>query len=90
MASRRRYDSRMVKETQADQLDDSEKLELLTLPGMVLFVVCHECHHRSELGLLYVRRRIGLQTTIGQLKRRLRCKKCDARRAVVLAYRMPR
>ena len=90
VASRRRYDSRMVKEAQADRVDDGEKLKLLTLPGMVLFVVCYECHHRAELGLQYVRRKIGLQTTVGQLRRRLRCKKCAGRKAVVMGYRMPR
>jgi hypothetical protein len=90
MSSHPRYDSRMVRETHAERIDDGENLELLTLPGMVLIVVCYECHHRAELGLQYVRRKIGLQTTVGQLRRRLRCKKCDARRGVVLAYRMPR
>jgi hypothetical protein len=90
MASHRRYDSRMVKEAQADRVDDGEKLELLMLPGMVLFVVCYECRHRAELGLQYVRRKIGLQTTVGRLRRHLRCKKCAAHKAVVMAYRMPR
>ena len=80
----------MVKEAQADRVDDVEKLELLTLPGMVLFVVCYQCYHRAELGLQYVRLRIGLQTTVGQLRGRLRCKKCAARKAVVMAYRMSR
>lgn len=90
LSSRGRYASRIVKEAQTDRVDDGEKLELLTLPGMVLFVECYECHHRAELGLQYIRRKIGLQTTVGQLRRRLRCKICRARQAVVLAYRTPR
>lgn len=80
----------MARKAEADRLADGEKLELLTIPGMTALVVCHDCQHRAELGLEYVRRRIGLQTTVGQLRWRLRCKQCGARRAVVLAYRMPR
>lgn len=80
----------MAKKAEADQVGDNEKLELFTLPGLALMVVCHDCQHRAELGLQYIRRRFGLQTTVGQLRPRLRCKQCGARRAVVLAYRMPR
>jgi hypothetical protein len=80
----------MAKEAQPEKLDDAEPLALFALPGLVPLVVCDECHHHSELRPDYIRRRVGLEMTVGQLRRRLRCKKCGTRQPIVLAYRMPR
>jgi hypothetical protein len=44
------------------------------------------CGHDRELGNLFIRRVIGIQTTIGALQRRLRCHKCGRHEATVDVY----
>jgi hypothetical protein len=48
------------------------------------------CGHERELRGEFVRRVIGLQTTIGALRRRLRCHKCGSRGATVEVRGLPR
>lgn len=48
------------------------------------------CGHERELRGEFVRRVIGLQTTIDALRRRLRCHQCGRRDATIEVYRLPR
>jgi hypothetical protein len=48
------------------------------------------CGHERELRGEFVRRVIGLQTTIGTLRRRLRCHKCQKGRPKITVARMAR
>jgi hypothetical protein len=48
------------------------------------------CGHDRELGNLFIRRVIGIQTTIGALRRRLRCHKCGRHEATVDVYPIAR
>jgi hypothetical protein len=52
-------------------------------------VVC-TCGHERELRGEFVRRVIGLQTTIRTLRRRLRCHKCGKRGAAIEVRRLRR
>jgi hypothetical protein len=45
-----------------------------------------KCGHDRELGNLFIRRVIGIQTTIAALERRLRCHKCGRHEATVDVY----
>jgi hypothetical protein len=49
-----------------------------------------KCGHDRELGNLFIRRVVGIQTTIGALQRRLRCHKCGRHEATVDVYPMAR
>jgi hypothetical protein len=69
---------------------DTETLGDFLLPGMVLLVLCDACRHRAEFGEQFIRRRMGVSTTVFQLRQRLKCRGCGQRRALVLTYRMPR
>jgi hypothetical protein len=51
--------------------------------------VCR-CGHERELRGEFVRRVIGLQTTIGTLRRRLRCHKCGGRMPRIEVWRKSR
>jgi hypothetical protein len=46
------------------------------------------CGHDRELGNLFIRRVIGIQTPIGALQRRLRCHKCGQHGATVDVYQV--
>ena len=48
------------------------------------------CGHEREPRAEYIRRVIGAQATIGEVRRRLRCYKCGGRKAVLEVYQLPR
>jgi len=48
------------------------------------------CGHEREPRGEFVRRVLGTQTTIAELRRRFRCSKCGRREAVVEVFRAPR
>jgi hypothetical protein len=48
------------------------------------------CGHEREPRGEYVRRVIGAQTTIQEMRRRLRCHKCGRHEAAVEVYQLPR
>jgi hypothetical protein len=48
------------------------------------------CGHEREPRGEYIRRVIGAQTTIQEMRRRLRCHKCRRHGAVVEVYQLPR
>jgi hypothetical protein len=48
------------------------------------------CGHEREPRGEYIRRVIGAQTTIKEMRRRLRCHKCGRHGAAVEVYQLPR
>ena len=58
--------------------------------GRYLVRIICECGHEREPRGEFIRRVIGPQTTIGELRRRLRCHKCGRRAAQVEVYQLPK
>jgi hypothetical protein len=71
------------------QVADSAPLGDVHYERYEIMVRCN-CGHVRELRGEFVRRVIGLQTTIGELRRRLRCHKCGRKVATVEIFRQPR
>ncbi len=80
----------MVSEEHSWQPKDTETLGAFMLQCYEVTMSCAKCGHQRTLGNLYVQRRIGITTTVGQLKARLRCHKCNQRGGVVNVVRLPR
>jgi hypothetical protein len=80
----------MVKDSQPWEPKDTEKLGAFLLQCYEVTVACPKCHHSRTLGNLYIQRRIGIATTVGRLKERLRCHQCDTRGGIVTVVRLPR
>jgi hypothetical protein len=80
----------MVREIKSRQPKDAEKLAPYLLECYEVTAVCPKCHHERTMGNLFLRRWVGGQKTIGELRARLRCHKCGQRGCTVRVIRLPR
>jgi hypothetical protein len=80
----------MGREVKPHEPEDSEKLQEYLLECYEVTAACPKCHHERTMGNLFLRRWVGGQKTIGELKARLRCHKCGQRGCAVTVIRLPR
>jgi hypothetical protein len=77
----------------ADELKPESVAETRTIATLgTEFTIMAECAcgHKRELHTLFLRRQLGAGVTIGKVRDKLRCHKCQTRRPQINVYRTQR
>jgi len=66
-------------------IEVSESRSIATLNEFVILAEC-SCGHEREIHTLFLRRQLGAGVTVGQVRQKLRCHKCQGRMPQIKIY----